>query len=68
MVRLRMSRRRRERYERYMKEWEENEELDEGMGRRRAKVRKKKRSDRRIMKVLKEGKRWSWRRKGRKDG
>jgi hypothetical protein len=64
---VRESRRRRERYERYMKEWEENEELDEGMGRRRAKVREKKRSDRRIMKVLKEGKRWSWRRKGRKD-
>jgi hypothetical protein len=64
---VRDSRRRRERYEWYMKEWEENEELDEGVGRRRAKVRKKKRSDRRIMKVLKEGKRWSWRRKGRKD-
>ncbi len=41
---------------------------DEGMGRRRAKVREKKRSDRRIMKVLKKGKRWRWRRKGRKDG
>jgi hypothetical protein len=38
-----------------MTESEEKEELDEGMGTRRAKVRKKKRSDRRIMKVLKEG-------------
>ncbi len=28
---------------------------------------KKKRSDRGIMKMLKEGKRWSWRKKGRKD-
>ncbi len=40
---VRESRRRREIYERYMKEREENEQLDEGMGRRRAKVRKKKR-------------------------